>query len=169
VLDQSILPVAQELLTCFCTSLNANPDPPEICCLRVGQRVSALISANDDECCRGLAWVRVVSDFPSNDFPEQLTTPIGNCPPGWLAVILEMGVLRCAPAGTIFDLPTCPEWTALFTTLMNDSAAMRDAFCCLDLDVSAKLLGIWEPLEVEGGCTGGTRTVTVWVPSCLDC
>lgn len=168
--DEAILPVAQLLLDCFCEALATTPNPPAKCCFRTGQQVSAGIALNEDECCNGLAWVRVVSDFPSaRQFPEQDTEPIGGCPPEWLAVIFELGVLRCVPEGTLQNLPTCEQETAVFTDVMHDNAAMRAAFCCLAGGFDTKVLGVWEPLATEGGCTGGTRIVTVWVPSCMEC
>lgn len=171
-MDTTVLPTAQNLLECLCEHIALVPDPPDKCELRTGKVVVGGVSlVGEDECCQGLAWVRVVSIFPSQlGFPEQDTAPLGSgCPPEWLSVIMEMGVLRCAPTGTTTALPTAAEWATAFANTMHDAAAMRDAFCCLEGGFEEKVLGVWEPLDVEGGCMGGIQTVTVWVPGCINC
>ena len=167
--DVTILPWANALLNCLCTAIATVPDPPEDCCLRTGEVVSLNVSLSADECCKGLAWVRVVSIFPSEqNFPDADAEP-RNCPPQWFAVVLEMGVARCSPVGTAMQYPNCGDWTAYSQKVLHDAAAMRRAFCCLDLSGSEKILGVWEPLPTEGGCGGGIQTVTIQVPNCDGC
>jgi len=168
--DMTILPIANALLACLCTEIALVPDPPAQCCLRTGLTVVPGVSLNEDECCTGLAWVRYVTSYPSEqNFPEQDPAPGGGCPPDWFAVVLEMGVVRCMPTGDLYVNPTCTEWTLAATNVMNDDAAMRRAYCCLPVANDMKMLGVWEPLPTEGRCTGGIRTVTVQVPNCDGC
>jgi len=165
--DMTILPVANQLLDCLCTEIAQVPEPPASCCLRTGLAVVPGISLTEDECCSGLAWVRVVSSYPSEQsFPEQDGVPNGNCAPQWYAVVLEMGVVRCGPSWNAEEMETCADWTTVSGYVMNDDAAMRRAFCCLPVEGMAKVMGVWEPLPNEGRCVGGTRTVTVQVPNC---
>lgn len=168
--DMTISPVANQLLACLCTEIALVPDPPAQCCLRTGLSVVPGVSVNEDECCTGLAWVRYVTSYPSEqNFPEQDPTPTGGCAPNWFAVVLEMGVVRCMNPGDLYQNPTCEDWTTVAAKVMNDDAAMRRAFCCLPLTNDMKMLGVWEPLPTEGRCTGGIRTVTVQVPNCDGC
>jgi hypothetical protein len=168
--DLTVLPFAEELLTCLCAELALVSAPPQQCCLRTGETVFPAISLTEDECCSGLAWVRISSIFVSEaNFPEPDTEPRGGCPPSWLGVQLEMGVARCAPTGSLSSNPTCDEWTILSERVLEDAGAMRRAFCCLNIDNSAKLLGAWTPLPTEGRCAGGTVIVTIQVPNCDEC
>lgn len=178
--DITVLPVAQDLLECFRTALLAQHgtelmpegDMPGQVCFRVGEIVSAEASVYQDVCCSGLAWVRVADIFASaNDFPAPDTTVLLNCPiPAW-GVVFELGVLRCAPTGDAYTIPGCPEWTALFETIMADAAAMRAAACCLaqGLDPSSVGIGSWAPLPTSGGCAGGTMQISVQIENCETC
>jgi hypothetical protein len=71
VTDQTVLPVAQQLLACLCEALSTNPNPPAQCCLRVGDVVYADFNQYQDQCCDGLAYVRVVRIYPTSEFPSQ--------------------------------------------------------------------------------------------------
>jgi hypothetical protein len=70
VTDPIGTPVAQELLTCFTAQLGQLASPPKYIQMRVGQETGPLLGANVDECCAGLAWVRIANIYPSwNSFP----------------------------------------------------------------------------------------------------
>lgn len=172
--DTLILPMAERLLECLCAALiehHEAADRPENCCIRVGESVSADASAYEDLCCSGLAWVRIDSIFASNDeFPNPDTqVPITGCGVSAWGVVLEMGVLRCAPTGDINTIPTCNDWTALAVNVANDARAMRDAICCLtaQLDQQSVAIGSWQPLPTTGGCAGGAWQISVQIPN--DC
>jgi hypothetical protein len=177
VSDTLILPMAELLLTCFCEALTVQhtaANRPAHCCLRVGESVSADASPYEDLCCEGLAWVRIDSIFASNDeFPNPDTqVPVTGCGVSAWGVVLEMGVLRCAPTGSTTAVPTCSEWTALAVNVTNDARAMRDAICCLtaQLDPSSVAIGSWNPLPTTGGCAGGSWQISVQIANdCEDC
>lgn len=178
--DLVVAPIAEDLLQCFCDALLNQHGPvymvnggtrPGECCFRSGEIVSADASVNEDLCCSGLAWVRVADIFASStDFPTPDTTLVvsGCGVPAW-GIVFELGVLRCAPTGDTYSIPTCDQWTALQQALFLDQAAMREAMCCLiELQNSRNLqqtvaIGSWNPLPTSGGCAGGTWQVTVQV------
>lgn len=169
VLDLSVRPVADLLVACLGQEVAKVANPPAVTCLRPGDQVALLVSTVRDECCEGLAWVRVVNIYPSNSFPQQDVTVAGCGVMAWAAV-LEMGVARCAPTPPAEDIPSCEEWTDATYAQLDDAAAMRRALCCFAAAEPRRLLlpGIWQPLPIDGGCMGGTMLVTVAIGDC-DC
>ncbi len=170
--DPLVMPLARELLECYDLELMKLDAPPAYVQLRAGNVVAHLLSTFQDECCEGLAWVRPASFFPSSAaFPAQDAAPQ---PKGILAwgVTLELGYVRCAPVGDENAIPTAEEWDATVQGVMDGAAAMRRALCCF---IEAKqgraknvLPGVWQPIEVQGGCVGGIMPVTLRGPAC-DC
>lgn len=169
IVDEMVTPVAAVLLACLAEAMGQVPKPPRVVSLRPGDRVEMLLSKLRDECCEGLAWVRPAPAYPSSSFPEQDTVP-SRCGVLQWAVGLEMGAARCAPLGTVNNLPTAAEWTAVTRAELDDFAAMRRALCCFaQVDPDRLWLpGQWQPMTAGGGCVGSTITVTVAVPAC-DC
>lgn len=156
------LNLADALLACLRQKLEDNPNPPARFCLRVGQEVRQDLSLYEDECCEGLAYVKVNQVYPSPNFPELYESNV-DCGISW-AVDLEMGVFRCAPMGTETAVATCEEWAAAANQVGYDSAAMRAATACFrgTLEFGQdQVVRPWLPLSSEGGCVGGTQIVTV--------
>lgn len=180
--DTMITPIANALLECFCDALLAEHGPtymvdggtrPGECCFRVGELASMDASVFEDLCCSGLAWVRMADIFStSNDFPAPDTSVVlTGCGPMAWGVVFELGVMRCAPTGNEYSIPTCDDWMALQTNVAKDAKAMRDAFCCLfnQLDPGSVAIGSWAPLPTTGGCAGGTWQVTVQIVNTECC
>lgn len=169
-------PVAMELLTCFTAQLQQLPSPPRYIQLRVGQDTGPLVGANVDECCAGLAWVRIANIYPSWDSfpaPDNDWLP---CGPLAYAVVLEMGVAFCMPwsdSDDSFDNqdpPNATDWATAFQTQMQHQTLMRRTAACCWLPTQRRAVGEWTPLPVEAGCTGGKMLVTVSVMApCGDC
>lgn len=169
-------PVAEALMACFMEQLGTLPDPPRYVQIRVGSEGGPLIGPNIDECCAGLAWIRVANIYPSWDsFPaeDNTWTP---CGPLAYAVVLEMGVSFCMGWSDSddtmdnLDPPSQADWAAAFSTQMIHQTLMRRTAACCFPSTQRRAVGAWTPLPVEGGCTGGTLTVTVSVPApCMDC
>lgn len=172
IADPLVMPLAQELLVCLDEEMAKVADPPTYVQLRAGNVVAHLLSTYEDECCEGLAWVRPSAFFPSSGtFPVQDAQPAKGGTRAW-AVTLELGAVRCAPTGDENTLPTADQWEATVQTVMDDAAAMRRAICCF-IDArpgrsSRVLPGIWQPIDVQGGCVGGIIPVTIQGPAC-DC
>lgn len=176
VVDPIATPVALELLSCFTAKLNALPNPPARIQMRVGTETGPLIGPNVDECCPGLAWVRVANVYPSWDnFPAEDNTWLPTGPLAY-AVVLEMGMAFCMPwsdaEGSFDDIdpPSTQDWNAAFNTQMQHQTLMRQTAACCWRPTQRRAVGQWESLAVEGGCTGGKLTVIVSVPApCADC
>lgn len=169
-LDLSVRPVVDILVACLEQAVATVPKPPKVTCLRPGEQVALMLSsAGRDECCEGLAWVRVASIYPSNTFPAQDITVAGCGVVAWAATI-ELGVARCAPTPPAEEIPSCEEWTDATYAILDDAAAMRRALCCFAAAEKYRLMlpGIWTPLPIDGGCMGGTMLVTVAIGDC-DC
>lgn len=174
--DPIAYPVAQELMACFMEQLSTLPTPPRYIQIRVGTEGGPLIGPNVDECCAGLAWIRVANIYPSWDsFPaeDNTWTP---CGPLAYAVVLEMGVAFCMPWSDSdesidnLDPPSAADWATAFNTQMVHQTLMRRTAACCFRPTQRRAVGEWTPLPVEGGCTGGKLTVTVSVMApCSDC
>lgn len=175
--DQIILPSAQALLTCFCNELAANPNPPALCCFRIGSDPVAAEFDNrtgTDWCCEGLAYVRIMRRFPGGaQFPiaDELAS---DCMPAAWGVDMEMGAFRCAPDG-VGELD-CSSWLRSFTNVQNDQQAMADAICCWIADQKANnpfwmnyMVRDWQPFALQGGCTGGAMIVQAQFQACENC
>jgi hypothetical protein len=170
--DLTVAPVATELLACLDSALDELGEAkPAHVGMRVGQTVALMLSTSQDECCEGLGWVRVAQVYPSTSFPAPDEVPFpGFGDPERRAVVLEMGVARCAPTPPAEEIPSDDQWNELSDQILNDAAAMRKAVCCfaaLD-DRRLYLEGSWLPLDVEGGCAGGTLAIIVALRNC-DC
>lgn len=154
---------AEDLLICLNTAALDISSPPQNSSLRSGAAIALDISQNQNECCDGLAWVRIGDEFPSVVFPEQDLTA-ANCGYGVWVVELEMGIARCAPVGDINNTPTYEEHYALAQLLEEDAAAMRRAYCCFTTDrLTVQALGRLAKFGPEGGCVGTIATVTVQI------
>lgn len=172
VSDPLVMPLAREMLACLDQELSKVESPPMHVQLRPGNVVAHLLSTYQDECCEGLAWVRPSAFFPSSSaFPTQDPAPMKGGVRAW-AITLELGAVRCAPTGDENTIPTGDEWDATLQAVMDDAAAMRRALCCF-IDAAPGrsgrvLAGVWQPLDVQGGCVGGIIPVTILGPAC-DC
>lgn len=169
-------PVALELLACFTAQLQQLPSPPANIQLRVGQETGPLIGPNVDECCAGLAWVRIANIYPSWDSFPAADNDWLPCGPLAYAVVLEMGVAFCMPWSDSEDSlesadpPSAADWATAFATQMVHQTLMRRTAACCFRPTQRRAVGEWSPLPVEGGCTGGKLLVTVSVPApCSDC
>jgi hypothetical protein len=172
VSDPLVMPTARELLECLTQEMAKVESPPLYVQLRSGSVVDHLLSTSQDECCQGLAWVRPSSFYPSSAvFPTQDGAPQPKGVGAW-AFTLELGAVRCAPTPDETRIPTGEEWDAVTQAVMDDAAAMRRALCCWIEGAPNRakrvLPGIWTPLDIEGGCVGGTLPVTFRGPAC-DC
>lgn len=175
--DTLLLPAAQQLLACLCDALTDLATPqfpvPGQCCIRVGESVVLDLDENTNECCQGLAYVRIAGFYPTGSpgalFPNPSSDfALSKCAPYAWALQLEMGVFRCITA----DLITCPEWEVIAAQHMNDAKAMRRALCCFmePRDGSTVATGTWTPSGRSGGCIGSTWDISVEINNrCEGC
>lgn len=172
VSDPLVMPLALELLACYEIELAKLETPPKSIGIRPGTVVDFLMSMSDDECCKGLAWVRPETFYPSSAaFPSQDTVAQKQGTRAW-AVTLELGYVRCAPTPDETSIPGNDEWLEVTQSVMDAGAAMRRALCCFiyaqPMRAQRVLPGQWRPIAVQGGCVGGAIPVTLLGPAC-DC
>lgn len=129
-----------------------------------------------DSCCPGLGWLRVTRTFPSDNFPAPATTRAG-CPVSMWACELEIGVARCAclvDEDTMVPDPDCLQQEVVQQGL--DRSALQQLALC-DLPSHFKedggsecriVIGQWQPIPTQGGCFGGSITITFPYRQCCD-
>ena len=163
--------IAQDLRDCLQTTLGAGLTPiaPQHVMLRAGVEVTPLLGTNDDECCRGLGWVRIVRVSGVRQLGDVDNVA---CFQQERTLVLELGVARCAPSAPTASVPTEEQWTAAAVQLDDDQGAMEAAICCafgdLDTYVYAEevAVGDYEPFGVDGNCIGGRMQVSVRMTAC---
>lgn len=162
--------LAQQLLACLQTELGASPYPiaPAYVMLRAGAEVTPLLGTNDDECCRGLGWVRVQSVSGVRVLGEVDNVA---CFSQERTLTLELGVARCAPSSDISSVPTEEQWTDAALRQDEDQGDMEAAICCAfgDLEgIAAEevAVGEYQPFGVDGNCMGGTMLVNIRMTAC---
>ncbi len=170
VLDDPIAwPLAEALAQCLCSMLEAEA-PVRCCCVLPGAEV-----AWDDCSCDGtrggMAWVRIVNDYPTARFPQPYTgksQPCGGAYDGW-AGALDLGVLRCAPTVDARGrLPSCEQQHTAARRAAADKHIMRRAVSCCGWAEDRQIIEHgWQALGPEGGCHGGVLTVTVNQHACV--
>lgn len=112
----------------------------------------------------GMGWVRLVGAVPYSTFPveEQEFLAATKCGT-YTAYAIEVGALRCMPQnedGQPLDTGTTLD---LAVNQTRDMMALRSAIlCCTGWDPEwPVLLGAWEPLGPDGGCVGGSWTLSL--------
>jgi hypothetical protein len=162
--------LAEDLRDCLETAIAAGPAPilPAHIMLRAGGEVTPLLGTGDDECCRGLAWVRIVRISGVRGLGELDNVA---CFSQERELELELGVARCAPSAPISSVPTEEQWTAAAFQLDADQGSMEQAICCAfagdgNALVEEVSVGEYLPFGVDGNCIGGTMSVFVRMSAC---
>lgn len=113
--------------------------------------------------CGGMAYVRLVSTFPSVNGVTPNPTPLPNSP---LAFNVVVGIIRCAPQPSSRGIP--PGVSDQFEAARLQTADMevlyRTLECCLRDQKGA--VGSYTPIGPDGGCLGGEWGATF--PEDLD-
>jgi hypothetical protein len=117
---------------------------------------------SDNECTGGQAWVRLLTSFPTKDYPTP-DTRLSNCS-AELGLMLEVGIVRPAAVmeqfATEVSIPTPEQEFDLSMALIDDMVWMKEAVARTKADYSDLILGAWTPYGPDGGAVGGTWTVT---------
>ncbi len=145
------------IAACFCELLEDTVGgAPATCCLTAGR-------PSIPDCCAGYAWVRLTGAYPTVAFPAIESRPT-NCYTSELAIQVEIGITRCAPAPCDQLSNTCCDAEAAAQAiLMDDWKAARKLFqCgCIGLPKSAIVIGPMKTYGPEGGCIGFSMTATL--------
>lgn len=158
--DDLALPVLDAIRACLCENLDASPGGgPCFCSLW-----PALTVTSDYCTCQGAggcgqAWVRLVRIYPYQNYPQQAID--AKCNSG-LAMVVELGVIRCLPTLKSNAAPPGAAAQAEATRIqMGDWRTMLTTLkCCPELLKRDVLLGNYDP-RGQGGCGGGTLQATV--------
>lgn len=178
--DRFVSVLMEQLLTCLCDEANLQPNPPAICCFRVGTEIAHDAGILEDQCCEGIGYVALGDTYPSSDsFPEQDIIRQANsvCPPTTWAQVFQVGIIRCAPVGNEFRGPNCIEWNAAARQNVVDSQTLRRVACCIRAfvaDNSGDFFGMSLVIDrqvqgnPQGGCVERTMKITAQFPN-IDC
>jgi len=113
----------------------------------------------------GQAWVRLISVYPSVDFPLADQT-VNNCGTLWAAT-LEVGIVRCKPLGEAnsvggYSPPSVNQLVEALRIQTADMRAMQDAVqCCFATGDMPYFLTPYQPGAPDGDCLGGVFNVTI--------
>lgn len=163
------LELAQTLLACLEAELTdagyPYPLPSPRIMLRGGSEVTPSIARTQDECCPGLAWVRIAN---ISGFRQELTDPLLKCFGQERTLTLELGVVRCMPTPGPDEMVTEDQWTDIVLKMDADSGAMERAICCLAAAEDDELTAVqaYVPQGPDGNCIGGTMTVNIRMEAC---
>ncbi|MFI8294029.1 hypothetical protein ACIGBL_33325 [Streptomyces sp. NPDC085614] len=168
------LTIAQALLGCLQTALSAPhvaPIAPEHVMLRGGGEVTPLLGKLDDECCRGLGWVRITGKSGLREVNDPTGNGLDGCFRTRRTLTLELGTARCAPSAPVSGVPTEDQWAQAVTVMDADDGAMEQAVCCLaamrnDLFIGDLAVGDYTPFGVDGNCLGATLLLTIATNAC---
>lgn len=153
--------VVAALTDCVCETLAVEGAGPTCWCgLFPGAEVSWDYCGECSGGTCGMAYVRLVSIYESQQFPQQDPLP-SNCGAPLVAE-LAIGALRCIPVAERDG--SLPDEAALLEAglaTFADMAAIRTAVSCCDLGDREFAFGSYAPLGARGGCVGGEWTV--WV------
>lgn len=172
----AIAPAVRAVLDAMRIELARETNPPLHYRMVPGvQPVFALtptISGLLDECCEGVAFLRIADIFPCDDFPNPKAVWLPHSDGEVsLGVTLEIGVARCGQSAPGQDLvPTDDQYTADVMNILSDVAALlRVGPYLMNLSVPPiyeYAYGEWQPAQAEGGCVGGSMHLTLQVASC---
>jgi len=148
-----------ELAICLCSEIIA-ADVPDVCfCGVVPGDAAALDYLGDCSDLCGMAWVRLVTAYPS----AQVATPDAqprNCS-ALLGFDVELGIARCAPTmRENGEPPSQAEQSAAFELQMTDMMIMRRAVACCR-DSNNWVLGGYTPFGPQGMAVGGVWTLSM--------
>ena len=142
------------LVECLCTQItDAGLPEPCFCGLVPGDAAVFDYAGDCDDKC-GMAWVRLVTTYPSVTVGVADTTP-GNCAAG-LGFDVEIGIVRCLPVGDSEGEPPTPEqYLDAALTQYVEADIMRQAVLCCGFNSHDFIMGSYTPLGPDGGLVGG--------------
>lgn len=150
------------VLACWCDLLASTTDgAPASCCWVAGTPAVA-------DCCASFAWVRMVNSYPTEFFPQPYNQA-KKCPALTWAIVVEVGVTRCAANPSNCDDPNgnpcCDAEEAVAAALFSDFQAARRLFSCGCIGLASDQIipGRVQTYGPEGGCVGITAQATFQV------
>lgn len=161
--DDAFYPILTSLLGGLERELTRSGiDTPCFLSLVPGDTLPALDMIESGD-CGAVAWVRLVSIYPSTSFPAVDEATATCAVP--LAAQVEIGMARGMPKLAGRDVrkgPVPAQWLEVTRLIMADQAAMRRVVRgCEKVTEKEIAMGGWTPLPNEGGVGGGFWTMFV--------
>lgn len=171
--DVMVWPLLDTFLSCLHDAFAHHADPPGIIRHQSGNgNAVAQINPHDgfNECCEGLAWVRLAGVGPAAGPSLAANATVNNCFESW-GIQIELGAVRCWPRAGDFATPE--DWAQNAELVALDAAALRRAVTCCFIPGNTDhqvVMGQWSPLGITGQCVGGRLPVTVssYAGDCCD-
>jgi len=138
-----------------CAAIELGSTAPEFQIIAPGAEVAW------DDSCTGILYVRVISAYPSTEFPAPDTASIPCSGP--TAAAIGVGVIRCLHGIERLDQgggPTAAELTSDALVMLADMEALfRAVECCEPTNGERRMLAQWVPIGPSGGMSGGEWVV----------
>lgn len=157
--------IASALATCLCAQIATDGLPPTCFCGVVPGAAATqdyMGTCDEDDPC-GMAWVRIVTMYPSTIVGQQdMSFP--NCSKG-VGLDIEVGMMRCMSVGDANGgPPSDAEMLEASMVAHTEALTMRKAIqCCPALQEVAVILGQYLPMGPLGGVVGGAWTIHVGI------
>lgn len=149
----SIFQRMSELATCLCAQIIEDGNG-ETCFCGVIPGDSAAGDLAGDGCDGGMAWVRLISAYPSQTV-GQASVMVGNCASG-MGYDIEVGILRPTTLGADEGVPDSADVLATAELQMADMQTMLKAIlCCPAFPTKDVIIGTYRPLGPLGLLVGG--------------
>lgn len=148
------------LATCLCAEITDHPVTPDVCFCGVvpGEETAYDYTGDCTNAC-GMAWVRLVTAYPSTVIGEASGQP-GNCS-HMLGMDVEVGILRCIEGPDEQGNPPSPDqMLAASMWQWEDMTTIRRAILCCQGSKDF-LLGAYVPIGPQGNLVGGSWTVSM--------
>ena len=155
--DTTVFQKLALLAECLCGTLVRHGLPePCFCGLMPGAEVALDYLGNCENQC-GMAWVRLDVASPTTGIGV-VSEQVNNCS-STLGFDVEVGIIRCMPAGDDGEPPAQDVLLAATDLQVADMMAIREAMACCP-DMGDFILGIYQPYGPTGLAFGGFWTGT---------
>lgn len=151
-----------EIAACLCAQIDADGSPPTCFCGVVPGESVVLNYATDCVDRDGMAWVRLITLYPSTTV-GQADTNLGNCGAG-IGAELEIGIMRSYPVYEDGEPPPAAELEAITRQQVKDAMTMhRAVLCCTALPTKQVIVSLYRPAPILGGMVGGAMQIALAV------
>lgn len=160
VLANPITVILDDLATCLCSQIITDGSPPTCFCGVVpGDEVAMDYAGDCNDTC-GMAWVRLVTAYPSTSVGVPVERP-GNCAVG-IGIDVVLGISRCIELGDNGEPPSQEDLAAGAVLQQADMMTMWRAISCCRTSKDWRI-GSYTPFGPQGGLIGGVLPLSILV------